>query len=1745
MTEERGIDARVKAAVTLYNEFIGTRDERALTRAMTELTEVIRSGAGNGQERTVAFAALGSAALEMYRLTRDPADLDTAMNSSETALESMPADSPVRPAVLSAFSGALRARFDDFGDVGALAAAVAKLREAAALTSDTDVNRPGILANLGGVLLDWYKLEPDAALLEEAVRYRRIAMELSDPQNAGFAVRVSGYAEALLARFRHASEGWDMREAVGLATRAVQLVSAAHPDGALLAYRLRDTLFETWDHMEDLSDLERLIDGLRLAISRLSPYDPARPQFLQDVVLAQYIRFKHAPSDDSPAVLIADIERLVGVLPAGSIERGDHLISAAGICSSWVESTGELAMLDVAVDLLLRAACEMAADDRRRPNLYSLLGVTLHLRFRAGQEPADLAEAIEAATVAFEEAEDEHPERIDFASRLGLLLRERYQQQGEPADLDRSIWHARNAVAWTEPTDQALAGRLSNLASGLTLRFVADRRDGDLDEAIDLSRRALMVVPADHPRRAMYFATLSIGLFERFRHTDAVIDLDASIDAADRARGCPGPAEDQVMAAHRYGIGMIERFRRSGELADIDSAITALRAAVAGSDGNGPLRIQSMEYLLVALRTRTEAADSDAGREETFKLWGDLLASAFDKGDGRAGWWVEIVERGMEENPEIWDTLATALEWRFDKDGQPDSLRTAVGFRRRDVATLLDQDPAWPLRVSRLAGTLRWWFEVNRNDADLEEAINLGRRALERVLDAEDRVWILHELGVALVIRYEHQSVIRHKHLSSSEDLDEALRMLDLAIEAAPDGMPNRELIIFERATAYQYRYQRYGDPADADIAIAVFEQSAARAPERSVERAIALCNLANVFVARAQADSASEADLRAADEATSTLVEATPPGHAIRQRVLLIRMGVLMLRLAAAPAPDADAAAELRRRSFDLAATVGDHGAGGMTELISNLHSAFDRIGDWETLEAAIKAGRQALDSLPSDHPVRPMLLTNLAASLRSRLEIAGDLADAEMAISLLQEAIAAEPAEAWHRMVLGMVMITRHIATGGWADLEAAIDAGRAALARSETRSGTRPMVECNLAYALYRRFELTHDVNDLNEAAGLAAAAAEATGSTAALNNLGLVLSGRFSLTGDLQDASSALGAIRSALERTPPGNPTRPGLLSNLADIHSSRHTLTNDPYDLDEAVRCGADAVAGTAQDHADRASFLINYGRALVARSGPGDPLDAVEAFRSAAACETAPMTTRIQAAQMWGHQAAIAEDWAEAVQGYSAAVELLPRSAPRMLSRPDQERHLAEIAGLASAAAAATLENGDPKGAVRLLEQGRGVLYAQALDTRSDLSRLEADYPELAAELTGLRGRLDPVSVTETTWEESTRRRRDADRWNELVDYVRELPGHRSFLLPPALWELTDEAKDGPLVYINVSQYRSDALAVTPGGITVVPLPNATAEMINERSALYFAALFDGAFDRESLKTANTEVIRMLGFLWDVIVGPVLAALGLDGPREEQQRIWWLPVGQLSLLPLHAAGHHDGSGRAALDRVISSYIPTVRALRHGRQQPAAPQGGALVVVMPHTPEVPDLPYAEPEADVVTGAITETLVLSGPEATRHRIITELPGYPWAHFACHGAPDMAVPSEGQLVVHDHREHPLTVLDVGNLRMAGAKLAFLSACMTAVAPAQLGDEAIHLAAAFHLAGYPHVIATAWPVWDRIALIFCELFYAEVGRGGDPVAATDAAIATAVHTSVRTLRTRFPNLPSLWAPYIHTGV
>ncbi|KAF4960684.1 hypothetical protein FGADI_763 [Fusarium gaditjirri] len=121
-----------------------------------------------------------------------------------------------------------------------------------------------------------------------------------------------------------------------------------------------------------------------------------------------------------------------------------------------------------------------------------------------------------------------------------------------------------------------------------------------------------------------------------------------------------------------------------------------------------------------------------------------------------------------------------------------------------------------------------------------------------------------------------------------------------------------------------------------------------------------------------------------------------------------------------------------------------------------------------------------------------------------------------------------------------------------------------------------------------------------------------------------------------------------------------------------------------------------------------------------------------------------------------------------------------------------------------------------------------------------------------------------------------------------------------------------------------------------------------------------------------------------LVEWLWDVICRPCLDALGFkDAPCDDiWPRVWWIHTRHLSRLPLHAAGRHTAASSSidtVMDRVMSTYASSIKALIHGRQHTIREHDtpepdSALLVAMRQTPNLSVgglFPFAVNEIDML------------------------------------------------------------------------------------------------------------------------------------------------------------------------------
>ncbi|RYP49514.1 hypothetical protein DL768_004780 [Monosporascus sp. mg162] len=648
-----------------------------------------------------------------------------------------------------------------------------------------------------------------------------------------------------------------------------------------------------------------------------------------------------------------------------------------------------------------------------------------------------------------------------------------------------------------------------------------------------------------------------------------------------------------------------------------------------------------------------------------------------------------------------------------------------------------------------------------------------------------------------------------------------------------------------------------------------------------------------------------------------------------------------------------------------------------------------FKETGDLNDLRMAVSGAEEAVAATPRDHPDRAARLSNLGISLWTRFERTGDVNDLNMAIEKGRKAVEATPRDYpdraegltnWEfpfgpggeavkatpcdhpdrvgRLInLAASLLTRFQRTGDVNDLNMAIERNEEAVEAVPRDYPDQADMLTNLAVSFSIKYERTGDLSDLKMAIEKGGEAVEVTPSghprqAQMLTNLAISFWRRFERTGDVNDFNMAIEKGGEAVEATPRDRPDQAAMLTSLGIFFSIRFKRTGDVNDFNIAIERGGEAVEATPRDRPDRAGKLNNLAISLRIRFGrtgaQSDSERALSLWVKATESPNAAPRMRISLASSAAEILADNKNWAEASRITEIAVNLLPTVAPHQLKQQDQQHILGEFAGLTALAASAALEAGkEASHAVQLLELGRAVIAGLRFGTRSDITKLKEQYPETAEKFERFRDILDspsPSVLDPTTArgplssEQGTSQRHNAGfELDKIIDQIRNLPNFENFLRPPKANELKAAASLGPVVLINVSKYRCDAFLVERQAIRSMRLPDLHQSDIEKNVQLTRSTRSAHALS----SSATSQMSRMLEWLWDVAVGPILDELGFrESPADNNWPcIWWIPTGSLSSLPLHAAGRHfPPSIETALDRVVSSYSPSIKALLHARQ---------------------------------------------------------------------------------------------------------------------------------------------------------------------------------------------------------------
>ena len=551
-------------------------------------------------------------------------------------------------------------------------------------------------------------------------------------------------------------------------------------------------------------------------------------------------------------------------------------------------------------------------------------------------------------------------------------------------------------------------------------------------------------------------------------------------------------------------------------------------------------------------------------------------------------------------------------------------------------------------------------------------------------------------------------------------------------------------------------------------------------------------------------------------------------------------------------------------------------------------------------------------------------------------------------------------------------------------------------------------------------------------------------------------------RYIITEEPLDLDESIWAVQLAVQGIPSKHPDRCTMLSFWGSQLRDKYYTSKLQSDLDDGILLERQAVVLGDGDGPDQAELLLSLALSLWQRydttSSKSDLEECFSHLQSVLNTSNAITASRVNAGIAALCLYGIVGDWLQAYKTANATAPLIPKLTAQSLQNTDKQhiRHL--IVGFHSRAAAVALNAGEgPLVALQFLEQGRGVIAASLEELRTDILDLRSKHPEMAEKFIRLKNTLDvPPSrnaflsdenIGPSSQVQTDQRYNAGNEFDKLVIDIRRLPGFEDFLRAPSEEEIRNAARCGPIVVINVSTYRCDALLIEQHQIRSLCLPHLLKKDIDEKGY-----------------RRNLESPKVLAWLWDVIASPILDALGLTYPplsNDDWPHVWWIPTGSLSHFPIHAAGRHsEFSTDTVIDRVMSSYSSSIKAIISSRQSTAREnslriQDQALLVAMQDTPGHSRLLYATKEIEALQ-CLCRSMEIGILETGRckQEILTHLPNCKIFHFAGHGYTDEVDPSQSSLLLDDWNTDSFTVstlLDM-NLHERPPFLAYLSACGT---------------------------------------------------------------------------------------------
>jgi tetratricopeptide (TPR) repeat protein len=828
--------------------------------------------------------------------------------------------------------------------------------------------------------------------------------------------------------------------------------------------------------------------------------------------------------------------------------------------------------------------------------------------------------------------------------------------------------------------------------------------------------------------------------------------------------------------------------------------------------------------------------------------------------------------------------LACAHETLFNLTGELDYLHSAMKYGQDALETCQAKKVLCPtvmVYYAKLLNAKAMHTQSNDPDWELNElrtAKALYQRANVLLLAGKQ-----HPLWVVTRSLLGWTNFRRWKATGHLEDLEEAISLQRSAlVQISTLRGHNKHWHLCCLGVQLQSRFERLLDPRDLDECISVLEE------------ATQLCNIAHVD----------------RQEVVLNMVQAL-----VRKYIVLGTTEYL------------DQAQELGRQALSSTycqafGNLGDSRTSllSVMSIIQLLLYQIHTVRHDADIYESVNLSREALLCCSRSSRNRWVLVGNLVNVLLSQFELEGDLGILEESAQLIGEILVALPGSHPERPYLNTakakVLAYRSRAMRDINDLNIAIDLGEEATA--DTRF-VDPANILQFAMHLCDRFQVLHKAGDLERAIVMLNRVLE-TAPKGYMQRLGavhqlskaLLLRGQYVSFHDCEDIDRAIGKItchREELEQSS----FRPESLRTLAACYFVKYRRTGDVIDAGHAFGIITDLLRTITLDQRDRYSCLV-YAAELYMEDTPyQDVAMALELVSAALVEPQRDVRSRIQGVKTFLNMVetryrdvfplATSTVQMQLLDMYALLIALLPRVAFFGLRLHSRLKSLSMSHSVALAAASHALNISLPERALKILEQGRAVLWTHSLRLRFAIEDVPEQFRspliavarklERVIDAPPLGGNHDPHSADA----EAAERRKQSEELNMLVKQIRGVPGMDRFLLNDCHSTLEKVAEKGPVIVLVSSTLACHAIVIKPSGEFLgIPLDTLTDSWLVSSGAMWRSAVTEARStakdSRKMVKSSNppksrsAEAEGVLRRLWESVVWPVISALRIEVRR-------------------------------------------------------------------------------------------------------------------------------------------------------------------------------------------------------------------------------------------------------------------